>query len=195
MLWTVPWSPEDSPLLRHPSMPRILGSLVSRVQHLFQNNCEGLVPAGAGTQETRPTSGSGSFWSVLVCLGFEHSRQPHGLKKRTTSRCCNMSWILGFQDPRSLDIPGSQGLRGSLTAKDPDTPRISGSQDSRITGSQRKLDSEEFWINRITGRTGSNEIYWGQQTLEIIRWQEASLRTGATEAKVTWHHQNQTLPP
>jgi hypothetical protein len=29
---------------------------------------------------------------------------------------------------------------------------------------------------------------------EIIRWYEASKRTEATENKVTWHHQNKTLP-
>jgi hypothetical protein len=58
-----------------------------------------------------------------------------------------MTRVLGFQDPRSLVTPGTQGLRGSLTAKNSDTPRISGSQDPRITGSQRKLDSEVFGIN------------------------------------------------
>jgi hypothetical protein len=35
-----------------------------------------------------------------------------------------------------------------LTAKTSDTPRISGSQDPGITESQRKLDSEEFYINQ-----------------------------------------------
>jgi hypothetical protein len=47
-----------------------------------------------------------------------------------------------------LVTSGSQGLRGSLTAKTSDTPRISGSQDPGITESQRKLDSEEFYINQ-----------------------------------------------
>jgi hypothetical protein len=46
-----------------------------------------------------------------------------------------------------LVIPGSQVLRGILTAKNSDTPRISGSQELRSKGSQIKLDSEEFWIN------------------------------------------------
>jgi predicted metal-dependent hydrolase len=27
----------------------------------------------------------------------------------------------------------------------------------------------------------------------VIRWQEESIRTEATETKVTWHHQNQTI--
>jgi hypothetical protein len=53
-----------------------------------------------------------------------------------------MPRILGSQDDRSLFTPGSQGLRGNLTAKNSDTPKISGSQEPRITGSQRKLDSE-----------------------------------------------------
>ena len=81
-LQKVPWSPEYSPCSRCPSTPRILGSLVSGMQHLFQNDPEGPVPAGAGTQETHPTSSSGSFWLVLVCLGFEYSRKPHDPQRR-----------------------------------------------------------------------------------------------------------------
>jgi hypothetical protein len=46
-----------------------------------------------------------------------------------------------------LVTPESQYLRGNLTAKNSDTPRISGSQDAGITGSQRKLYSEEFLLN------------------------------------------------
>jgi hypothetical protein len=34
-----------------------------------------------------------------------------------------------------------------MTAKNSDTHRISGSQEPTSKGSQRKLDSEEFWIN------------------------------------------------
>jgi hypothetical protein len=56
-----PTSPEDSPHCRHPSTPRILGSLVSGIQHLFQNNREGPMPAEKGTQESSPTSSWGSF--------------------------------------------------------------------------------------------------------------------------------------
>jgi hypothetical protein len=52
----VPRSPETSPHCQCPSTPRILGSLVSGTQHLFQNNLESLVPAGTGTQEIHPTS-------------------------------------------------------------------------------------------------------------------------------------------
>jgi hypothetical protein len=59
----VPRSPEDSPCHRRPSTSRILGSLVSGMQHLFQSIPEGLVPAGTGTKEPNPNSGWGSFWS------------------------------------------------------------------------------------------------------------------------------------
>ena len=77
-----PWSPEDSPYHRHPSMPSILGSLVSGTQHLSQHNWECLEPAGAGTQEPHLTSSLGSLWSALVYLGFKHSRQPHSPQRR-----------------------------------------------------------------------------------------------------------------
>jgi hypothetical protein len=36
--WRVPRSPEDFPCNRHPSTPRILRSLVSGMQHLFQKS-------------------------------------------------------------------------------------------------------------------------------------------------------------
>ena len=58
---TVTQSTEISPLPRCPRTPRILGSLVSGTQHLFQHSQEGLGPTGSGTQEPCPTSGSGSF--------------------------------------------------------------------------------------------------------------------------------------
>jgi hypothetical protein len=79
---TIPRSPEDSPCHRHPSMPRILGSLVSGTQYLFQTNRDRPMTAGARTQEPCLTSHSGSFWLVLVYLGFEHSRQPHSPQRR-----------------------------------------------------------------------------------------------------------------
>jgi hypothetical protein len=50
-------------------MPRILGSLVSGTQHLFQNNREGLGPTGAGKQETAQPAAQiplGRCWSTLV---------------------------------------------------------------------------------------------------------------------------------
>jgi hypothetical protein len=50
------------------------------------------------------------------------------------------SLTTGSQDKRSLVTPASQR---SLTAKNTDTPRISGSQEPTNKGSQRKLNSEE----------------------------------------------------
>ena len=54
----------------------------------------------------------------------------------------------GSQDNRISGYPkvGHTSISGSqrnLTAKNSDTPRISGSQEPTIKGSQRKLDSEE----------------------------------------------------
>ena len=118
---TVPQSPEDSSPHRHPSTPRILGSLLSGTQYLFQQNRECLGPAGAQTQEPGQTSDTGSFWY----LGFELSRQPHRLDSPTVrrggTRSSNMPRILGSQDP------GSQEL-----------------SHTRISGSQRKLDCQEL---------------------------------------------------
>jgi hypothetical protein len=79
---TVPWSPEDFPCPWYPSMPRMLGSLVSGEKHLSQNNHEGPVTAGARTEEPHLTSGLGSFWLALVYFGFKHSNQPHGTQRR-----------------------------------------------------------------------------------------------------------------
>ena len=64
-----------------------------------------------------------------------------------------------------------------------------------MTGSQSDLDSEEFGYNSITGGKGSSQKQRGQVELEITTWQEARVRTQATEIKVTWHHQNPVLPP
>ena len=55
---------------------------MSGIQHMFQQQLGVLGQAGAGTQEPCPTSGSGSFQLVLVYLGFELSRQPHGRQMR-----------------------------------------------------------------------------------------------------------------
>ena len=85
-------------------MPRILGSLVSRTQHLFKENQECLGPAGAQTQEPHwPVSQvpSGQLWSILVLNSADSPTVPRG---GTTSRHSNT------QDPRSLVTSGSQGL-------------------------------------------------------------------------------------
>jgi hypothetical protein len=122
---TAPRVLSTPPHPRHPSMHRILGSLVSGTQHLFQHKPEGLGPAGAGRQEPCLSSGSSSSQSALVYLGFKLTVPRGGTK----SRHSNKPRILQSQDPRSLVTPGFQGLRGNLTAKNSDTPKISGSQD------------------------------------------------------------------
>ena len=73
---------------------------------------------------------------VQVDLGYRGERAAE--KK---PNCCPKNVLL---DPLlGGEPPGPQGHRQSLTAKNSDTPRISGLQETRITGSQRKLDSEE----------------------------------------------------
>ena len=76
----VPQIPEDSPRCRCHSTPRILGSLVSSTQHLFQKNREGPVPAGTGTQESLLISSWSSFLFVPApCyLGLELGERSQG---------------------------------------------------------------------------------------------------------------------
>jgi hypothetical protein len=73
-----PQSPEDS-LHTTGIMPRILGSLVSRTQHLFQTNRDRPVTA-AGMQETPLIRGSSRFQSASDPghLGHELTGFPHG---------------------------------------------------------------------------------------------------------------------
>jgi hypothetical protein len=170
---------EDSPPHRHPSTPRILGSLVSGTRYLFQQNWGCLGTVEAGTQKPRLTIGSGSFWSALVYFGFELRGQPHSPQKRYHFQA--------FYHTQDLRIPGSQVLGHT---------RISASQDTRITGSQRKLDSEKYYLNWDYRKDRlQSDISRSGSTCEKIRWQEASLKTEARETKVTWHHQNPTLLP
>jgi hypothetical protein len=131
---------------------------------------------------------SSLHWSTL---GSNSSNNPIIPRGGAKSRRSNMPRILGSRDPRSLVTPGSQGLRGNLTANNSDTPVISGSQ---ILESQ---DHKESWTLEILTEPGLQApiIYWWQGALEIIKWQEASIRTEATETKDTWHHQNPTLTP
>ena len=157
-------------------------------------------PGGACASRIRDTGNLpiqrlGSFLSVLVYLGFEHNGQPSVPREGNTSRCCNMYRILGVQDP---SIPGAwshQDLGVSEKAWLPRTLTLPESQVHRIPGTWESWTLRSSESTGITGRTGSNQIYWGQWALEIIRSQEAIIRTEATETKVTWHHQNQTLPP
>jgi hypothetical protein len=56
--------------------------------------------------------------------------------------------LTGPQNPR---IPGAwshQEFKGRLTPRSSNTHRISRSQDPRITGSERQLNSKEFWHNK-----------------------------------------------
>jgi hypothetical protein len=133
---TLPWSPEDSPLPRHPSMSRTLGSLVSGTKHLFWYNQEGLGTAGtAHRNPAQPvTQGpSSQYWSIYVSNSVNNNRIP---REGTTSRCSNMPKILGSRDPR---IPGYQELGHK-----------------RISGSQKKTHPESQ-NHKITEKAG----LWG----------------------------------
>jgi hypothetical protein len=81
------------------------------------------------------------LFKTYTLLGHNLGRQSHSPQRRefSTPGHSNTPSILGFQNPRSLITPGSQGLRSSLTPRNSGTPRI--------TGSQRKPDSEEFSLN------------------------------------------------
>ena len=130
-----PRSQEDSPFPRHPSMPRILGSLVSGMQHLFQHNWECLEPTGAGPQEPplpRPVVWvtSGKLWTTLVWNSAVSSMVPRG---GTTSRHSNKPRIVGPQDPRGLVTPGSQRNLDCQEIWHTQNLKIKGSRNDRIT--------------------------------------------------------------
>ena len=138
---------------------------------------------------------SDRYWYNLVS---NIPNSPTVLREDTTSRRPNTPRILRFQDLKITGVWSHQDLRASGEAW---LPRTLTNPESQVHRSQESQDYRERWTLRnpestgIIGRTGSNQIYWGQQTLQKIRWQEASLRTEAIETKVTWHHQIQTLPP
>jgi hypothetical protein len=91
------------------------------------------------TQEnTNPCSarGRGSFQ-----LASELWANP-GLWLLTYPEKPELPGVLTQQDLGSLVTSGFPDPRGSLTPRRSDTPRISGSQDARILGSQREMDSE-----------------------------------------------------
>jgi hypothetical protein len=97
-------------------MPRILVSLMSGTQYVFQHNWECLGPAGAEAQEPCLTRSSSSFWSALVYLGFKHSRQTHGPQRKYHSQELKHAQDLRipeYQDTRSLVNPESQDHRES----------------------------------------------------------------------------------
>ena len=124
--------------------------------------------------------------------------RPTVLRGDTNSRHCNKHSFLGFQDPRTTGAWLYQYLRFSVEAW---LPKPLTYPDSQVHRKQESLDHRETWTlsssesTRNIGKMGSNQIYWGQQALEIIRWMESSIRTEVTETKVTWHNQKQILPP
>ena len=146
-----------------------------------------LVTAGTRTPEPFLSRGSGSFWSVLFYLGSNRPDSSTPLKGDTTSRHCNTPRIIRQQDPRItgagyFSISEKAWLPKTLTHPESQVHRSPQSKDHRES-------SEESWKSTgIIRMTGSNQIYWEKQALEIIRWQEASIRTEATETKVIWHH-------
>ena len=150
------------------------------------------------TQEPCLTGCSSSFWSVLVYLGFQHTRQPTVPRGDTTSRHYSIPRILGFQDTR---IAGAWSHQELMVSEEAWLPRTQTDPESQVHRSPESQDHREIWTLRSpesTGnieRTGFNQIFWGQQALEIIRWQETSIRTEATKTEVTWHDQSQTHPP
>ena len=112
----VPQSPEDSPPHMCSSTPRILGSLVSGAQHLFQQNWGCLGTAGAQTQEPHMISGSGSFWWFRTQM--RAPRSPEEIL---------LPGVLTHQGSQDLRIPGSQEFGHT-----------------RISESQRKFDCQEL---------------------------------------------------
>jgi hypothetical protein len=120
----------------------ILGSLVKGTQHRFQSNCDGTVTAGALPDQRLRflLIGTGIPWFQTNQTAPCQSPEETPLTGAVTHPGFR---IPGSQNNRSLVTPGSQGLRGSLTAKNSDISRISGSQEPRIAGSQREVDSEE----------------------------------------------------
>jgi hypothetical protein len=134
----------------HRTLHVILGLLLSGTQHQFQSNCDRPVRAATRTPEPFLTKGSGSFWSVLVYIGFEQTRQLHHPQRKQDFQALEHAQYIrinGSQENRSWVTPVFQSLRGRLTAKNSDAPRITGSQEHTIKGSQRKMDFEESWIN------------------------------------------------
>jgi hypothetical protein len=189
---------------------------VSGTQLLFQSNPTGTETA-LGKQKTRPYQGHKSLpVSTSTRSPWAQSQQtplrsledspcdlrtndqtvPHSSKETTLPGTVTRpgSLTTGSQDKRGLVTAVFQGLRGTWQSRTLTHP------ESQVHRSPQAKDHRESWNLRspestgIIGRTGSNQIYWRQQILEMIRWQEASIRTVATETKVTWHHQKQTLP-
>lgn len=93
---------------------------------------------------------------VLSCLGrcceqtldTNSAASPTTTRRSSTHRCSNMTRNTECQDPK---IPGSQKLghtRISVSQRQLDSQELLHNQDLKITRSQRQLDSEEFWHNQ-----------------------------------------------
>ena len=100
-------------------------------------------------QNTRITSGrvdhpSGLGQCPEQTLGTNSTASPTTPRRSSTPRHSNLPRIIGSQDHRikgawshqDLRVPEATWLQGALTHP--------GSQDHRITGSQRQLNSEKF---------------------------------------------------
>ena len=162
----VPWSPEDSP---HDLRFTGEWNTTSVPNQLWQACDSRSKDTGALPDQ--------ELGFLLICAGtpwfWTYQTAPHSPEKTPLPGAVTHP---GSQDNRSLVTPGSQGLRGNLTAKNSDTT------EPQIHRSLETQDHRESWTLKtpespgIIGRTGSNQIYWGQQALEIIRWQETSNR-------------------
>ena len=76
-MWRVPNSPEDPPHRRHTSTPRILRSLVSGTQHMFQNTWRVLCQKEQGQRKPiRPVAGVHSGWHQLHAILGTNSTGP-----------------------------------------------------------------------------------------------------------------------
>jgi hypothetical protein len=147
-----PTTPRGSSTPSHSNFLRIRWSDMKKTQHQSPTH---------GVTETRRTQACRSSarqvaWvtSVLSGHGPEQSLDANSVAKPIKPRMSstlissNMARFTESLDPRILVIPGSQGPKGILIPRRSYTPRISGSQDPIITGSQRQLDLEEFWHNQ-----------------------------------------------
>ena len=85
-------------------------------------------------------------WYTLISNTPDSPTVPRG---DVTSRFCNMPRILGFWDPRITGAWSHQDLRFSEEAWLKRTLTHPESQVQRNSESQRKLDSEESWVNRV----------------------------------------------
>ena len=159
-------SPEDSPHCRQPRIPRILGSLVSGNQHLFQRILDSIVPAETGTKEPHMTSGWDSFWWLQPCmiLGTNWAGPCQDLGITETSlhrRACGQQKKQSFLDRFTSSFHPQPGGRGETQSPE------------HLPG-QRQLE---------------------RLTPEITRWGKANIRILLTETKTTGNHQNLVCPP